>query len=162
MTKLINKNDGFTLVEIIIVIVVLGVLSAVAIPKFIEVRAEAEVAAVNNMVSSLESAMSIAASRSYIDGDPIAAHNPFDDLANVPKNYNGEQSSVNPANTPSGTWTYRTNGGWIMYNPQGSITGGWSSGGEQFIIYQIQEVVEDGNVVGLRLVTTPNYEYTWN
>jgi len=157
-----HRNDGFTLVEIIIVIVVLGVLSAVAIPKFIEVRAEAEVAAVNNMVSSLESAMSIAASRAYIDGDAIAAHNPFDDLANVPKNYNGEQSAVNPANTPAGTWTYRTNGGWIMYNPQGSITGGWSSGGEQFIIYQVQDVVENGDVVGIRLVTTPAYEYTWN
>lgn len=162
MSGFVRNERGFTLVELIIVIVVLGILAAVAIPKFLDLRGDAEQAAVSQMVASLESALSIYASRQILGDGTIAVHNPFDDLSNIPTNYNGELAAVNPSNTEDGTWTFRTNGNWIMYNPKGSITGGWTSGGERFIIYQVQEVVESGDVVGLRLVTTPRYEYSWN
>jgi prepilin-type N-terminal cleavage/methylation domain-containing protein len=157
-----NSNRGFTLIELVVIIVVLGILAAIAIPKLFSVSKEAEIATVDNMVANLESALSIYVSKQFINGQPIASHNPFDDLSNVPSNYVGVNDPVTPANTPNGNWCYRTTGGWIMYNPKAAITGGWTSGGERFIIYQIQAVVEGTDTVGLRLTTTGTYDYSWN
>ena len=156
-----SGQGGFTLIELVVIIVVLGILAAVAIPKLFSISSEAEQASFANMLSSLESALSMQAAKQFLNGQTITVHNPFDDLSNVPANYNGVIDPVNPANTPDGTWSFRPTGNWIIYNPHGSITGGWSSGGEQFIIYQVQTVDDDNEVVGLKLTTTEAYAYTW-
>jgi len=156
-----KSNKGFTLIELVIIIVVLGILAAVAIPKYLNVTKEAERASVDNMISSLESALSMEIAGNLLNGGGISVHNPFDDLSNIPSNYKGSNDPVNPTNTPDGSWSWRPTGNWIMYNPKAAITGGWTSGGQQFIILQVQPVVESGDTVGLRLTTTGTYDYTW-
>ena len=156
-----SRHEGFTLIELVIIIIVLGILAAVAIPKLFNVTQAAEEASVDTMVSSLESAMSMYVAKQLLNGQPISVHNPFTNLSNTPSNYNGEQAAVTPANTPDGTWTFRTTGNWIMYNPKANITGGWTSGGERFIIYQVQVVTDGSDTVGVKLTTTPAYTYSW-
>lgn len=56
-------TDGFTLIELLTVIVILGVLTAVALPKFINLGADARVAAVKNLAGSVESALGLARSK---------------------------------------------------------------------------------------------------
>ncbi len=158
----LGETSGFTLIELVVVIVVLGILAAVAIPKLFSVTTEAEEAAVANMVGNLESAMSVYASKQFMDGQSMVVHNPFDDLSNTPSSYVGLNDPVNPTNTPNGKWSWRTTGGYIMYNPTAAISGGWQTGGERFIIYQVQAVVDGTDTVGLRLTTTGTYDYTWN
>lgn len=160
MTKL-SRDGGFTLIELVVIIVVLGILAAVAIPKLFDVTEEAEKSAVATMVSNLESALSIYVAKQYVDGQPVQVHNPFDDLVNIPSNYVGPNDPVTSANTDDGKWTWRATGNWIMYNPKSKITGGWLNGGERFIIYQVQHVVEGADTVGLRLTTTASYAYDW-
>lgn len=156
-----NKNGGFTLIELVVIIVILGILASVAIPKLFSVTREAEEVTVANMVASLESVLSMYTAKQFINSQSIVVHNPFDDLSNIPSNYNGINDPVNPTNTQDGTWSWRTTGNWIMYNPKGSITGGWLNGGERFIIYQVQVVVDGNDTVGVRLDTTAPYAYSW-
>ena len=54
-----KNQSGFTLVELIIVIVILGVLSAVALPRFIDFSSDAEESTLAANAAAISSAMSI-------------------------------------------------------------------------------------------------------
>ena len=59
ITSTIRDQRGFTLIEIIMVIVLLGIIAAIAIPKYIDLRTEAADATASGIVGAIVSSATI-------------------------------------------------------------------------------------------------------
>jgi len=63
-----RQQAGFTLIELVMVIVILGILAAFALPKFADLTGDARAASINGLAGAIKSAAAIARAQQLADG----------------------------------------------------------------------------------------------
>ena len=131
-----SKQRGFTLIELVVVIVILGILAAFAVPKFMGLETQARVASLNALAGSIRSSAAMArgvwmASGSpatiTVDGQVVTITNGYPNRASIPNTLQDTSgftwNAGNGRYTPNGA---RVPGGcYIQYN-QAPANGSYS------------------------------------
>ena len=98
-----KSRKGFTLIELIIVMVILGIMAAVAVPRYLDSISNAEKSAEDAVINSVRSGLAQYANNSlYESGRAEWPTNPFDALSEKPAGY-----SIDPTDADvDGEWTF--------------------------------------------------------
>ena len=140
MQHMKNKN-GFTIIELIMVMIIIGVLAAVAIPRFQDIVVESEVAVEQRIIDTIYDGLETYAREMYIsNGVRSWPDNPFVALSKLPPDYDATlfvlsemkdrdwifTGESNPAYTNTiahlrksdsiAIWTYEPSTGKLNYN----------------------------------------------
>ncbi len=136
MKNHINNNKGFTLIELVMVIVILGILAAVAIPRFVDLQGSARTSTINGITGAIAGQITMLHANKLISR--TATYSVSDVVNSIDSNgftLTAGTGSIE-AELNDGTkysWVYNTNGGAL------------STGTTRFQAANVEEPIENLN-----------------
>jgi len=118
-----RNNKGFTLIELIMVTIILGILAAVAIPRYMATVNMAEEAAEDAVISSIKAGLETYATEQLMgSGRRTWPDSPWSALETKPSGYTTDATNADT----DGEWTYNTTTLKITHQRGNNIRVGWA------------------------------------
>jgi prepilin-type N-terminal cleavage/methylation domain-containing protein len=109
----LKGDQGFTLLELVAVLIILSLLAGIAISKYIQVMHEAEIASEDSTISNLQASIDTHWAQMIIKGDmPSYPHNPFATVKKLPANYSLAQRIPSRTKKDRRIWLF------LHYSPE--------------------------------------------
>ncbi|TAK92533.1 MAG: type II secretion system protein [Burkholderiaceae bacterium] len=89
-----KQQGGFTLIELVVVIVILGILAAVAFPRYISLTSDARKSSMNGLAGGLRSAVAVVQARYFANGTNTSPVTMADGVTTVAVGTAGAASGV--------------------------------------------------------------------
>ncbi len=162
-----RRGQGFTLLELVVVLTVIALLLTVAIDRLWVLQKDAEATAMEQVLGSLRSALGMKVAEDLVNDDVgglrrLAGSNPMRVLAQRPKNYLGAFNGVNPARIPGGDWYFDRKSRMLVYRVRNRdyFSGGLGSPARAgFTIRIAQSRRAHAGAVGAMLVAVAPYHW---
>jgi MSHA pilin protein MshA len=116
---------GFTLIELVVVITILGILAAFAIPKFVALDTQARISTINGLAGTVKSAAALARSMGMasglnpvtMEGSAVTLVNNYPDASAI-----GIAAAVNANTAAGGDFTFTPGGATANWTKNGAPT----------------------------------------